>query len=264
MITKTKRVDLRASEADEKNLQLAAEKMGEKKISKVIFNSVKQVANKPIEYGIDRISIRHTLANIEYVKTYLQAFLDEFKIVTAQTLTRDELENIFSNIGKLGSTQILENSIKAVVSKKLYDQMVRNHSDMNVTIENIPAKDMTRLFELSDKLDNAPEIKLRFAGIYWFCYEVNEAGQVNIIQYEVDSLTDNYRFTATSPTELKKLSAIQDICESLNSLLKDPEVQAERIFDTVYFDSEARKFAPSGSYIKGPLMQPTILFEHYH
>lgn len=259
---RVKRIDLRASIKDENNLLKASKKLGTQTISETIFNAVQTVANKSVEYGCDRASIKNTHLNIDYGRAHLQTFITEFFNVTQQYLTLAELEVIFAVVGKLNSISIIENAISEAVKTKLYHQLVKAHPDMIVSFDNVPQKDLTSLFELAGQMDFIPEVKTgQRAVIYWQCYELNE-GEISINQKAVDKLTDNYRFTASSPQEIKKLNTVMAICDSLNNALKDPEIDPNHIFSLVYFDSEAKRFSPSGSYIKESL-RPNIIFQRY-
>jgi hypothetical protein len=166
---------------------------------------------------------------------------------------------MFAGLGKLGSETIIKEAIKELVTKKLYDKLKQDHPDFTFDYSNLPPKDLSNLFKATDKLNFIPDLKMHFVGIYWSCYEITKEGKIITLQNQVDKLTDNYRFFASTAAELQKLSLVKSLCESLNSFLKDPEIIPEKIFTTVYFDQEAKRFAPSGSYVKYNL-NPTTIF----
>ena len=88
---KTNRIDLRTSDEDEKILQRAASKMGEKNVSKVILNSVKEYAEaEPEMFFCNRPAIRDVDANISKGKTLLQAIIDQFLKINVP-VTLDEI-----------------------------------------------------------------------------------------------------------------------------------------------------------------------------
>lgn len=251
MKNKTKRIDLLASNLDEQNLRKASEKMGTTKVSETIFKSVKEVANKPIEYYCDRVAIRQNQENISYCLIHLNSFIQEFKAVTGEIPTIEELQSCLADVGKLGSTQKLKTAIQELVTQKLYDRMVANHPDMTVTIENNPAKDLTALFSASNKLDNAPELKMFFIGIQWTCYDIDiSEGKISINQDQLEKLNESYRWYASTSEDLRKLSLVKSACEALDNILKDKGIIPSEIFRLFNYDQEAARFVPSGAWIR--------------
>src|ERR1035437_1737578 len=172
MITKTKRIDLTASQEDEKNLRIASKKLGSTKVSQVIFDSVAKVANESVTFWADRAALKQIDSNVTLGLIHLQKFLDQFKELTGQNLTRDELENTFLGVGKLGSAAILEESIRQLVTEKLYEQKKLKYSDLKVTYEMLPDTDLTGLFKIAENLDLLPGVKMQYVGIFWRVYSV--------------------------------------------------------------------------------------------
>lgn len=248
MKNKIKRIDLLASESDEKNLQIAAQKLGSKKVSETIFNAVKEVAEK-IEYKVDREGIRQTDQNVNYGLIHLQKFVDEFKNATGEILTMPELQTILEGVGKLGSQLILQEAIGETVKTKLHEQQCKQNPAYEFPRDQIKTGDLTSLFEIAEKLNFIPEIKMYVIGILYDCYDISE-GKISINQENVSKRTDIYRFTASTPAELQKLKVVMEICQALDNALKDPEIDPARIFSLVYYDAEAKRFSPTGSYIK--------------
>lgn len=256
---KDERINLVISPEEKKLLRKAAKNLSfetgaKENTSEAIRHSVKKYAEldltKPELYFLDRIGIRQTLENVEWGQIHLTSFIKEFFAVTGQYLTKEELQLCFEGIGKLGSQSILQSAISELVTKKLYDRLVASHPDMTVTLDNIPQKDLTELFSIADQVNNIPEIKMYFIGIYWDTYNVSESGAVSILSDQVEKLYNNYRFFASSALELQKLAKVKELCECLNSLLKDKEILPAYIFSLVYYDGEAAIFSPTGSYIK--------------
>ena len=248
---KVKRIDLKASEVDEKNLQKAAQKMGTTKVSKVIFNAVENFANQPPElFFCDRDSIRGIERTVNYGLIYLQKFVDEFKAVTGLTLTLAEMEVVFEGLGKLYSQSIVQEAIRQTVLTKSYQKLKAEHPDFTFSIDNVPEKDLTALFEIADQVTNVPEVRIGMRPvIFYHCYTIN-GGILSVILDEVEKLKSNYRFYATSPAELKKLQKVKNLCQALNEIMEDPEILPDKIFTLIYFDFEAKRFSPSGAYIK--------------
>lgn len=256
---KAKRIDLRASDLDEQNLKKAAARLGTQKISETIFSSVREVAER-VEFFCDREAIRDTNKNVNFGLLHLQTFIDEFKNVTGAILTRDELEYIFRSVTKLGSTDLIQKTIQEVTREKLLDNLRRKYSDMTITNDNLPAVDYSRLFEIAGQVSDIPDVKMKTAGIFWRVYQVDESGKMSIKETEYDELLNGFRYYAETPGELKKLAVVNFLCESLNEILKDPEVVPQAVFSLVYYDTETKRYAPSGAYIKynhGP--KPTFV-----
>lgn len=248
MKNKTLRIDLLASSKDELNLQKAAAKLGSKKVSETIFKSVKEVAEK-VEYRIDREGIRQTEQNINYGLIHLNSFIQEFKNATGEILTLTELQTILEGVGKLGSQLILQEAIGETVKTKLHEQQCKQNPAYEFPRDQIKTGDLTSLFEIASKLNFIPEIKMYFIGILYDCYSISE-GIVSVIPENVEKRTDIYRFTASTPAELQKLKVVMEICQALDNAMKDPEIDPARIFSLVYYDGEAKRFSPTGSYIK--------------
>lgn len=245
---KDEQINLRTSAQDKELLKKAGEKLGTKEVSKTILQSVKQVAEK-IEYKVDREGIRQTEQNINYGLIHLQKFEDAFKNATGEMLTLPELQTILEGVGKLGSQLILQEAIGETVKTKLHDQQCKQNPAYEFPRDQIKTGDLTDLFEIAGKLNFIPEIKMYAIGILWDCYDISE-GKVSINQENVEKRTDIYRFTASTPAELQKLKVVMEICQALDNALKDPEIDPTRIFSLVYYDAEAKRFSPTGSYIK--------------
>jgi hypothetical protein len=259
MKNKTLRIDLKASEADEKLLQKAAAKLGTNQVSKTIFGAVEQVANQPVEFHADRIAIRQTLENVEFGRVHLTNFIQEFFALIQQWPTKQDLQICLESVGSLGSHNLIQEAILEVVFKKLYDRMVLAHPDMVIDPSNVPEKDITGLMTEATKLNSIPEIRMHWTGILWDTYEISKEGEVTVIDAEVEKMNSAHRFYASTPEELQKLGMVNSLCESLNAFLKDKQVIPEKLFTVVYFDKELGRFAPSGSYVKFNLA-PTANF----
>jgi hypothetical protein len=257
------RIDLKASKTDEQNLRKAAQKLGTQKISETIFNSVAQVASQEPEiFFCNRAGIRDVDKNINYGLVHLNKFVDEFQAVTSSNLTFEELKTIFEGTGKFGSEAIVQRAIREMVTTKLYKRMVENHPDMTVTIDNVPAKDLSVLYAIAEQLDNCPEVENRPFGLVWSCYQVIE-NKIVVIPEELERIKSSYRKSADTPEQKKRLGKVRELCAVLNSFLSDSEAVPENLTSVFYFDNESRKFEPTGNYITTSL-QPNILFTRYH
>lgn len=251
MKNKTKRIDLVASASDEMNLQRAAAKLGSNKISQTIFNSVAQAAER-VEYFCNRPALKLTDENVYFGLIHLQKFCDKWKTVTGQNCDLDILQTCFAGIGTLGSRATIQNAIAETVKTKLYDAMVAKHPDMVVSFENVPAKDLSGLFEIADTLNKIPVPQIQFnACIFWPCYSVN-GNIISVIPSELEKLKDAYRFYAEGPDQLRRLELVNGLCNAINKILADPSAKdyPAQILSTIYYDSELAKYVPSGAYVK--------------
>jgi uncharacterized protein (DUF1778 family) len=119
METKSKRIDLRASEKNEKDLQRASEKTGEKTITGTIFKSVEQVANME-PYSIKEFLLRDLTAVYRLALQYLKNIAAEYSSLSIGPITMAELQQIadinFTDIKKRFYATI-ESDVSNVKSK---------------------------------------------------------------------------------------------------------------------------------------------------
>lgn len=249
METKTKRIDLRASKADEMNIQRAAEKMGTDNLSETIFKSIEKIANQEPELFIcNRPNIRKIERNIDFVLDQLQSFVTEFKKVTNDAPTLEDIQYALAAAGRLGSSSIIEAAVKELVSRKLSEQLQAKYPGL--PINDLPEKDLDFLLEIAGKLNRAPAIGTGFGSdIYWNCYQINN-GKVTVIPETIERMKDSERAFAVGPEEKRRLAEVRKLCSLLNSFLIDKELSPSQVFGTVYIDSETGRFEPSGSWIK--------------
>lgn len=119
MVTKSMRIDLRASEKNEKDLRRAAEKTGEKTITGVIFKSVEQVANKE-PYSVKEFLLRDLTAVYRLALQYLKNIAADYSSLSIGPVTMEELQ------------QILDRDFTAI--KKRY------YSTIETDIENVKSE----------------------------------------------------------------------------------------------------------------------------
>ena len=93
MVTKSKRIDLRASEKNEKDLQLASEKTGEKTITGTIFKSVEQVANMEL-YSVKEFLLRDLTAVYRLALQYLKNIAVDYSSLSIGPIKMAELQQI--------------------------------------------------------------------------------------------------------------------------------------------------------------------------
>lgn len=260
---KTKRIHLRASELDEKNLIAASEKLGTNKISSTICKSLETVAEmEPELIAIDQEAIKQLDALTEYSRANLQSFLDEFFKVTGMQLSIAELESCYQYTGKLGSKSLTEEVINQTVRHKLYLQLVAEYPKMTINEDNIPQKDLTGLLSIAEKMNFAPTIRIGHpVTIFWGTFRITD-NKITVISSQVEAIKKNYYFFAETPEEIQKLQKIKRICAALNSILEeDKNFIPEAINRLYYYDKQAGRFMPSGNWIKFLTAQP-LVFKH--
>lgn len=252
--TKTKRIDLRASEMDEKNLIAAAKKLGTEKISETIFTAVETAASSE-EFLVDRSGIRKVDELIKQSSTLLQAFVTELRAAIGIEINFVELQDVLSGIGKLGSKVIVERAIEEFVRRKLHDKLISKYPDMIVTESNIPAQDLSKLFAIAHDLDSI--LPLTPGGqeiIPWYAFELSE-GAISVVIGGVETLKSRFRMTAEGPQELKRLAKVKKLCAALNEIMDDDDakIPPDKVSMLYFFDHESRRFEPTGIYIKNSI-----------
>lgn len=257
---RSKRIDLMASAQDEKNLIAASKKLGTNQISNTIFQSVEQVATMELIL-IDRESISQLDKLTEFARATLQNFLNEFFSLTGCSLTLQELETIFQHTGKLGSKSLIEQATTEMVRTKLFEQLRQKHPDMTITTEHIPVKDLTYLFQIACKMDLCPTVKLGApVAIFWGIYSIDD-NKITVIDSELEKLKIPYRHYAQGPEQLAKLQKVRALCTALNDICKDPDVHPDNgVFRLVFYDKQAARWMPTGSWITFNEQPQRILF----
>jgi hypothetical protein len=216
-----------------------------------VSNYIQTDFTKPECFFCDRIAIRQLDQNISYCLENLNRFLSEFKtLIGGEQLTFEELQTIFQAVGKLGSEVRIQAAISEAVRQKLYERLVRNRPDMTISMDNVPTKDLSGLFEVADLIDSAPEVRNRVF-VYWYCFQYDGSeNKLSILDDQVEKVKDTFRYYATTPSEIQKLGKVRKACQALNDLIADRDLIPGKVFNLFQFDSDSRQFAPSGSYIK--------------
>jgi hypothetical protein len=246
MKSKVKRIDLLASDQDEKNLQLAARKLGSTKISDTIFKSLESFANQmPELFFVNRAGIHQTQSNVNSGLILLQKFADEYKRITAQNCTMEDLQLMLEGLFAFDSEKILHRAITEHITQISIETLRKKYPDQ--LINEAPAKDLTILFELSHELNFIPEIQ-QHPALYWNVYSLN-GNIISVRQDQLELLLQNYRYYASTPEQLQKLAKVKKLCQVMNELLQDKELIPDRIFSLVYYDREGAIFSPTGSYV---------------
>ena len=251
MTGRNKRIDLRASQKDEKNLQAVAEKLGTKTITDTIFQAVETVAtDEPELFLIDRERIRVLDEMSEFSKKHFQAFIDEFRKVTGWDITMTQLKQIFKHTGTLGSKAKLQNEINNMIRAGQLARMQAKYPDLIVNFDNIPDLETSELLRLAEKFEDMPTfVPGAKPVIYWNTIELKE-GKINILSAEVEKLKNSYRHYGTTPEEKKKLAKVKKLCQALNDILATGEVNPDGISRLFYYDAIAARFEPTGGWIK--------------
>lgn len=248
-MVKSNRIHLRTSQEDEDMLKKASEKLGTGKKSSTIRKSLEAAATMELII-IDRESISQLDKLSEYARATLQDFITEFYLLTGCSLTLQELEKIFEGTGKLGSRAILEKAIKQMVKTKLFEQLRQKYPDMTITEDNIPVMDLSKLFTIAAKMDHTPTVRLGApVTIYWGIYELDD-NKITINNTRLEALKAQYRKYAEGPEQIEKLNKVKKLCQALNDICKDPDITPDQgIFSLVFFDKQAARWMPSGSWI---------------
>lgn len=249
-MVKSNRIHLRTSQEDEDMLKKASEKLGTEKKSSTIRKSLETVAEMELII-IDRESISQMDKLSEYARATLQDFINEFFNLTGCNLTLQELEKIFEGTGKLGSRALVQKAIKQMVSNKLLEQLNKKYNgDIVVNEDNLPQKDLTTLFTIADKLDHTPTVRLGApVTIYWGIYELTD-GKITINDQRLEASKAQYRKYAQGPEQIEKLNKVKKLCQALNDICKDRDITPDQgIFSLVFFDKQAARWMPSGSWI---------------
>lgn len=251
MTSRNKRIDLRASQKDEQNLQAVAGKLGTNTITGTIFKAVETVAtDEPELFLVDREKIQILEDMAQFGKKHFQAFVDEFRSVTGWDINLTQLKQIFKHTGTLGSTAKLQNEINTIIRAGQFARMQAKYPDLIVTYDNIPELETSELLSLAEKFEDMPVfIPGQKPAIYWNTFELKE-GKINILPAEVEKLKNAYRHYATTPEEKKKLAKVKKLCTALNDILATGEVNPDGISRLFYYDAVAARFEPTGGWIK--------------
>lgn len=259
---KTKRIHLRASELDEKNLIAASEKLGTDKISSTICKSLETVATmEPELIAIDRPAIQALDDMSEYAVKHLQNFIDEFMNLTGCGLTIPELESVFQFVGKLSSTALTNEAISDLVKSKMFEKLSAQHQGIIITEANLPVLDLTNLFEIAGKMEHIPTLRTGSpVVIYWGTFTLAD-GRISVNNAELEKIKVFYRHYADTPEQIQKLNKVKKLCQALNEIMKDPDMGSDGIFSLVFYDKQAATWSPTGAWIKYDTM-PRVLIRH--
>jgi len=260
MDTKTKRIDLRASEQDEKNILRAAEKLGTSKISETIFNSVAEISNtEPELFLINRTAIRQLQANIEQGLKLLQDIVSQF-LKIGISISIEEIQS-FYGAGRLSFMIPNQEVIREMIISKLFVAQRDRYPGLQFQRDNIQVPDLTELLEIAGRLINVPEVANREVGIYWNCYEIVE-GKINIIPEQVEHFKNQFRAYASTPDQRAKLAKVKTLCRALDAFMSDKDIPPEKlnIPGVCFYDLESGRFEPSDQYVLYSLTKKNLTF----
>jgi hypothetical protein len=259
---KTKRIDLRASDADQEILRAAAAKLGAKNLSKTILTSVENFINAELEtFFVNRPALKQCDLNIEKGRAGLQLFIDVFYEACGKLLTLTEAQSLFSmSVKRWGVAD--KNAIKELVITKLLEgkSTVIGGIELSETKlrELVILPNLEPLFEASDAVFNVPWVNYK-EQFYWHAYQIQD-NQVSIIPGEVEKVKAQFRCTAETPHQLQKLAKAKKLCQDLNAIL-DGEVFSPtklEIPGLCYYDSESKKYEPSENYVLYGLQETQV------
>lgn len=251
MTVRNKRIDLRASQKDEQNLQAVAAKLKTRTITETVFKAVEAVAeDEPELFLVDREKIQILDEMSEFGKKHFQAFIDEFRNVTGWDIEIKQLQKIFKHTGSLGSTAKLQNEINIVIREGQFARMQAKYPDLVLTFDNIPNLDISKLLMLAEEMGDMPVFIPGHKPIfYWHTFELKD-GKINVLGGELEKLKNAYRHYAETPEEKRKLSLVRKLCQALNAVNETGEINPDHINKLFYYDPIAARFEPSGGWIK--------------
>lgn len=251
MTVRNKRIDLRASQKDEKNLQAVAAKLKTRTITDTVFEAVAAVAeNEPELFLVDREKIQLVTDMAEFGKKHFQALIDEYKKVTSLDITLDELKKILAPIGSLGSAKKLRQAIYETVREGQFNRMQKKYPDLIITNSNLPELDISGLVEITHKIEDYPVFNLGSRPfIQWQTIGLQD-GKIIIDEKKVELSRNGYRHYAETPEEKRKLSLVRKLCQALNAINETGEINPDHISKLFYFDPVAARFEPTGGWIK--------------
>lgn len=262
---KDEQVHLKISHEEKSLLRKAARNLnvenGKKEnVSAAIRHSIKKYAEldltRPECYFIDRPAIKAIDRNVNFALIHLQKFCDEWKTVTGQNCTLEELQVMLAGIGSLGSQATIQNAITEAVTIKLHEQHCKRHPEYEFPIDQIKTGNLTTLFAIADTLNSKipmPRIEMN-SSIYWSCYSCT-GNILSIILKEVEKLKDAHRSYASTPAELKRLAMVKKICLALNEALTDDDAKENplKLLSAAYYDPESAKYEVTGAFVVYPL-----------
>ena len=251
VVKRHSRIDLRASSEDEINLRKAATKLGTTKMTKVIFQSVKQVAEgTPDLFFCNRVAIRDVDNNINAGQRLLQVLVDEFtKVLPGVDVTVDEIASFY---GKGRGDLMVPNrlAIREFLIDKLFDNQRNRYPGLKFTRENVELPDLGELMEAAGRLIEIPEISMRETGLFWNCYVISES-KVLTLPDKIEEVKNQFRCYAETSEERARLSKVLELCEFMTGFAKDlPDPAKLNVPNVCYYDFESARFEPSEYYIK--------------
>jgi hypothetical protein len=260
MITKDKRIDLKASAQDELLLQKAASKMmaetgGKVNVSKVLFHSVKEyVSQEPELFFCNRNAIRQAEQNIEAGREKLQAVIDQCRAIGV-SVTIGQVQGWFGT-GRGSFMVANEQAIRETVVSLLLEKQLDKYPGLQFTRDNVAVGDLEPLFETAREIIYLPDVNYREVGVYWSSYSISE-GRVSVIPEEVEKVKEQFRCYATTTEQREKLARVKTLCRALDAFMKGKDVPYDNIAlrGICYYDSETGRYEPSEQYIRFGLTQ---------
>jgi hypothetical protein len=186
------------------------------------------------------------------------------KVTEGKPITMNEIQKMFGTSQK--KFMVLDrHSLKELIIDKMLAGQSKSVGNLKLDESGLRSliivPDLENLFEVGDRVFEVPMVAYRDV-FYWQVYEINE-GQIVIIPNEVEKVKNQFRASAETPHELKKLSKVRDICKKFDMLLEGEIIDPEKlnVKGLLYYDSESGKFEPDQQFIKYGL-QKTLVFTH--
>lgn len=253
---KTNTVNIRTSEADEENLQKAAENLSiltdeKPSISKAIREGVKILAETdpaaPILFYVHRKALRDLEINLSYGMKHLQLIHDEYLKAVGKSPTIEEIKGWF---GANRSNFLVTNTevIREGILHKMYLEQKAMYPGLQFTTDNVILPDLDTLIEACSKLIFIHEIEDRET-MLWECYQII-SDKVEIIPSAIEAVKNRFRVYAITIEEKERLAWVRKIC-SLFDTRKLTNPAQMIIPGFVAWDDEAGVYTAVQGYIKG-------------
>lgn len=200
---------------------------------------------KKIIYWKNEYSLNELSNKLERVRKIIQTIVSKFSDIGIQITDVQQLSGLVDNRRKL----IDENLEDLVFSKFFPETPAGIKRDLYQTMVELP--------DLSAVKESFEPLLDYLGGVYigdtvdWNAYSVSN-GTIEINESEKQKLESNFQEVAETKVELDRLAAVQDLCNSLNNLVKYAADHPANyvVKGVVEFDENAGKFVSGRLFVK--------------
>jgi hypothetical protein len=200
---------------------------------------------KKTEFWKDDFSINELNRNLEKSQKIARAIVGKFSELGIEITDIHQLSGLVDNRRKLVDEK-LENFV--------FDQLF---PDTPAGFKRDKYREMVQLPDLSAIKESFEPLLGYFGGlfltdvIYWQVFSI-EKGEVEIIDSEQQKLSSKFQEFAETQIEYDRLTAVQDVCNSLNNLVKYAADHPANyvVKGVVTFDESQKKFVPARLFVK--------------